>query len=198
MQRPACCISLLCSSNGEPLLLQTHDPNPPPGTFNADLPTKILIHGYAGHAEYNSTVVIRQGKNPDTSPGGERRCEKCKPVFSTAVYFRDSKANCWGAWITSGNWRWRQHFPLKHYAFSELHGGTTQRTVRGEPEILQTWFCFSFCLKRGIFSRASTPEMALYEGTSAHFSQIACMFTFISPSPNLFICRPWRGKVDTK
>ncbi|XP_023703964.1 phospholipase A1 member A [Cryptotermes secundus] len=51
---------LLYAVDGEPLPLQTHDPNPPPGTFDADLPTKILIHGYAGHAEFNSTVVIRQ------------------------------------------------------------------------------------------------------------------------------------------
>jgi hypothetical protein len=54
----------LCFSDGDPILLQTYDPKPPPGTFNANLPTKILIHGYAGHAEFNSTAVIRRGINP--------------------------------------------------------------------------------------------------------------------------------------
>ncbi|XP_021915373.1 pancreatic triacylglycerol lipase-like [Zootermopsis nevadensis] len=47
-------------SSSEPILLRANDPRPPPGTFNPNLDTKVLIHGYAGNADFNSTAVIRR------------------------------------------------------------------------------------------------------------------------------------------
>ncbi|PSN33799.1 hypothetical protein C0J52_19494 [Blattella germanica] len=52
---------LLYNKGEEPVQLQAHNPQPPSGKFNPKLPTKVVIHGYAGHAEFNTTAVIRRG-----------------------------------------------------------------------------------------------------------------------------------------
>jgi hypothetical protein len=46
------------------VLLRASDPDPPLGSFNPNLTTKLLIHGYAGHAEFNTTAVITRGNTP--------------------------------------------------------------------------------------------------------------------------------------
>lgn len=45
-----------------PVLLSVSDKNPPPN-YDWRARTKVLIHGYAGNADFNGTALVRKGSN---------------------------------------------------------------------------------------------------------------------------------------